>query len=733
VASRRSVPSGLLAAAALAGPLLWLAPALFRSQAPSFRDQGDFFFPLKLYTAQRLLAGEIPLWNPLSGTGEPWLANGQSGVFYPPNAFFLLPSPALAAGLFLFFHFAVCAAGCWKLLREEAVSAPAAALGAAALAGSGFAASLSAYWNHFGAWAWIPWIAYFAGRGLRTGASRAGLAATIGLQAMAGSPELSGAGVLLALIFAWRSRPAEPDWRELPRRRRIIVAVAAAGLGLALAGWVLAPMGELAWHSDRTASLGRGERESGAVGAAGAASALGMTPGRSGTDYLPSLHAGPLLLCAAAGAFTEKQRRPLAFLLAAVALAGILASAAGPPGSWLRSIPPLDRIRYPAKGLAWTFFSLAVLAGIGADSFRFARGRRVLAPLAAISLAGVLLLLLPGRPLPARLLDGAGIAALLAAAFLASPRPLSTPDYRGAALASVAALCLTASLALSSKPLFRYVAEEEIRRVPPTVPFLARIAGRVVTPPTATLSGWVIGDGRYDALAMRRQRQSLLGYTNLLAGVSTVRTAAALSAMGERKIADSMDSAPDPTLPAGAAGGRVLWTPFQPAGLGSRKVEEFFRAPINPYRPRLTFVSGFRIEADPARAWSPAARAEADWSREISLDREPEPPLRAGGKRSYVLARIALDRPEKVAADVDSDGSGILVLADLWYPGWKATVDGQPRPILRADGWLRAVALSPGSHRVEFSYSPVSFYAGSVISGAALIAIAALLLRSKPA
>jgi hypothetical protein len=177
----------------------------------------------------------------------------------------------------------------------------------------------------------------------------------------------------------------------------------------------------------------------------------------------------------------------------------------------------------------------------------------------------------------------------------------------------------------------------------------------------------------------------------------------------------------------------LLWTPFQPAGLGSRKVEEFFRAPINPYRPRLTFVSGFRIEADPARAWSRAARAEADWSREISLDREPEPPLRAGGKRSYVLARIALDRPEKVAADVDSDGSGILVLADLWYPGWKATVDGQPRPILRADGWLRAVALSPGSHRVEFSYSPVSFYAGSVISGAALIAIAALLLRSKPA
>jgi len=733
VASRRSVASGLLAAAALAGPLLWLAPALLRRQAPSFRDQGDFFFPLKLYTAERLLAGELPFWNPLSGTGEPWLANGQSGVFYPPTGFFLLPSAALAAGLFLLFHFAVGTAGVWKLLREEAVSSPAAALGAAAFAGTGFAASLSAYWNHFGAWAWMPWIAHFARGGLRTGASRAGLAAAIGLQAMAGSPELSGAGVLLALIFAWHSREREEDWRELPRRRRLIACAMAAGLGLALAAWVLVPMGELVWHSDRSAALNRGERESGAAGLSAASSVLGLSPGRSGTEYLASLHAGPLLLCAAAGAFTEKQRRPLALLLAAAALAGILVSAAGPPGSWLRSIPPLDRIRYPAKGLTWTFFSMAVLAGIGADSFRFARGRRALAPLAAISLAAMLLLLLPGRPPLARLLEGAGIAALLCAAFFASPRPLSTPDSRGAALAALAALCLAGSLALSSRPLFRYAAEEEIRRVPSAASFLARIAGRVVTPPTGRLSGWVIGDGRYDAAAMRRQRQSLLGYTNLLAGVSTVRTAAALSAMGERRIADSMDSAPDPTVPAGAAGGRLLWTPFQPADLGSRKVEEFFRAPINPYRPRLTFVSDFRIEPDPSRAWSRAARAETDWSREVSLDREPDPPFRPGGKRSYVVARIALDRPEKVAADVDSDGSGILVLADLWYPGWRATVDGQPRPILRADGWLRAVTLSPGSHRVEFSYRPVSFYAGSVISGAALIAIAALLLRSRPA
>ena len=149
---RRSLASAGLAAAALLPPVFWLWPALLHRQAPSFRDQGDFFFPLKLYTADRLASGSIPLWNPLSGGGEPWLANAQSGVFYPPSVLFLIASPALAAALYLLLHFAIAAWGAWIFLKSENVSAGAALLGTAACVGCGFAASLSAYWNHFGAW-----------------------------------------------------------------------------------------------------------------------------------------------------------------------------------------------------------------------------------------------------------------------------------------------------------------------------------------------------------------------------------------------------------------------------------------------------------------------------------------------------------------------------------------------------------------------------------------------------
>jgi uncharacterized membrane protein YfhO len=90
-----------------------------------------------------------------------------------------------------------------------------------------------------------------------------------------------------------------------------------------------------------------------------------------------------------------------------------------------------------------------------------------------------------------------------------------------------------------------------------------------------------------------------------------------------------------------------------------------------------------------------------------------------------------VDLAERVAADVNSDAAGILVLADLNYPGWAATVDGRPAPILAADGYLRAVALSPGAHRVEFRYRPVSLYAGAALSLLGLVALAVRPVRDR--
>jgi uncharacterized membrane protein YfhO len=85
------------------------------------------------------------------------------------------------------------------------------------------------------------------------------------------------------------------------------------------------------------------------------------------------------------------------------------------------------------------------------------------------------------------------------------------------------------------------------------------------------------------------------------------------------------------------------------------------------------------------------------------------------------MAQVVSYAPEEVVVDVTTDAPGYLLLADTFYPGWQAVVDGQPTPILRADVLFRAVRLGPGIHRVEFRYRPASLRWGAWISAAAAL------------
>jgi uncharacterized membrane protein YfhO len=98
-----------------------------------------------------------------------------------------------------------------------------------------------------------------------------------------------------------------------------------------------------------------------------------------------------------------------------------------------------------------------------------------------------------------------------------------------------------------------------------------------------------------------------------------------------------------------------------------------------------------------------------------------------------LLARLVEDAPERVVAELTASFPGLLVLADLDYPGWVAEEGGRRLPILKADGYFRAVALPAGVHRVEFRYRPMSFYAGAGISVIALLVALGLWHAGEPA
>jgi len=84
---------------------------------------------------------------------------------------------------------------------------------------------------------------------------------------------------------------------------------------------------------------------------------------------------------------------------------------------------------------------------------------------------------------------------------------------------------------------------------------------------------------------------------------------------------------------------------------------------------------------------------------------------------------LLIYEPERVVATVVAPIDGWLLLSDAWYPGWEATMDGQPVAVERADVLFRAVAVPAGRHRVEWVYRPVSLRFGAVLSLGALVLV----------
>jgi hypothetical protein len=92
--------------------------------------------------------------------------------------------------------------------------------------------------------------------------------------------------------------------------------------------------------------------------------------------------------------------------------------------------------------------------------------------------------------------------------------------------------------------------------------------------------------------------------------------------------------------------------------------------------------------------------------------------------------RIVEYLPDRVVIEVELNSPGVVVLADVYYPGWTLTIDGRPAPIYRTNRMMRGAAVLSGRHRLVYRYEPDSFRHGAIGSAAALAALALLGLWS---
>lgn len=94
-------------------------------------------------------------------------------------------------------------------------------------------------------------------------------------------------------------------------------------------------------------------------------------------------------------------------------------------------------------------------------------------------------------------------------------------------------------------------------------------------------------------------------------------------------------------------------------------------------------------------------------------------------------AEIIHETSTEIVINATAQQDGLLILADSYYPGWAATVDGESAEIIRTNQLLRGVPLAAGTHEVIFRFQPNSLRSGMALSGVGLVIIAALLIFPK--
>ena len=444
------------------------------------------------------------------------------------------------------------------------------------------------------------------------------------------------------------------------------------------------------------------------------------------------------------------------FLLAFTLMGFLLALGKNTPlYPWLyRHIPTFDMFQAPTRFSLWVAFSLALLAGFGAHAWRRPQNRALYwtrlgtAGAFAISLGAALTWLLMGEVSPTFIQAvalagfwgvGAGLLSLLAPPTAGSEPGGQAPDDRRKFTIWVWAVgvFIALDLIVAGWGLNPGIpANFYSRKLPANISLRDRLAGRRLYLPIdqedeLKFKRFLRFDTFYPDENWDNLRAVLLPNLNLLDHISSLNNFDPLVPGRYAVWMRSLSQAPQETL----------WKLLDLSGAGM--VEE-----INPAAPAGVSLRVLPKEIGRRARWVACAsyvENDAD-SLQAVLDASFDPErlviIEADDKvdlpdctQGVALGKVKLleEKANRLVFEVQSDAPGWLLLADIWYPGWRAQVDQEDSPIFRADYLFRAVWLPEGEHQVVFDYRPLSFWVGFGLSLAGWFGLAsyALSLTSR--
>jgi hypothetical protein len=149
-------------------------------------------------------------------------------------------------------------------------------------------------------------------------------------------------------------------------------------------------------------------------------------------------------------------------------------------------------------------------------------------------------------------------------------------------------------------------------------------------------------------------------------------------------------------------------------------------------RAFMTEEDGVVVAKDTESALAIIRDVNFNPSTMIVLQSQPDQNIFLGGNATLPQYLTRLDAPitsyspERIEIQIENPGSSrFLLLTDTYYPGWTATVNGESKPIYKADVMFRAVQVPAGKSTVVFEYKP-AWWPGILILGAAVWLLALL-------
>jgi hypothetical protein len=717
-------------------------------------DAATQFYPWRLFAREEIRRGALPAWNPHLLLGTPFVANSTSAVFYPPNALTWILSAPLGWALgfplrtLLGFFFTA------LLARELGASRSGALAAGLIFSLCGFQVGWQV-WPQTDAAVWLPLILLAVWRlWHRPGPGAVALAGVaFAMPVLAGHPEVAfyvtGAGVAFWLFLLLRD--GRPDRRRALAAAARLAAGAALAVGLAAAQMLptLEWVGQIqrstghSWTSplrplQLQAFVSRDARAS--------RTAIGV-PVPEGAAY-----AGMLTLVAAPLAFGLRRRRreTVFFLALAAAAAGVVY------GIWplfqLSAHIPVFRSFPNNRLLLLVELCLAVLAAFGLTAVQEEGPRDGRKVTLALLPSAFLLAAVSGRALLLRGPVWGGPRGLvsswllwaLAAALVAAAAVARRGRWRTGAAFPLAALVLLGvdlgtfayghvpfvapSRVFPSAPVYDYLGALAAGAERRGQPFRATVVDNAAPPNSEMVYGLSNASG-YE-FALRRTYELLAPFPDalpragLVSGMSSDRIVAAgdrrLDLFNVRYLVSSNLNAGTPNLAAHPERFRQVWSQ------GAIQVFENLHALPRAF---LVPLRAARVDPDPESALARLRDPGFDPAAAVLL---AEPPADPGAGTPAPLSRVLAvrDRAGDVRVRAVVAEPSVLVVSQSFYPGWKARVDGRPRPVLRADHALQAVVLAPGTHEIELTFESPALRAGLILSALSLLVLAVLSARA---